>query len=84
VNKSEAMAVLREILAACPEIGHADFVSIDPENVSVNPKGSYKIRLRINLDRESKEAIKTILDKHNFRMTETKDLVIIHAAPASQ
>jgi hypothetical protein len=84
VNKSEAIAVLREIFAACPEINHADFVSLDPDNLSVNSKGIYTIRLRVNLDRESKEAIKAVLDKHKLEMTVTKDLVVIHRERASQ
>jgi len=83
LNKSEAITVLREILAASPEIGHADFVSIDPEKGNANSKGSYLIRLRINLDRESKKAIKAILDNHKLEMTETKDLIVIHRAHTS-
>ena len=78
MNKAEAITVLREIFAASPEIGHADFVSIDPENPSVKSNVSYMIRLRINLDRKSKEAVKVILDKHKLEMTEIKDLLVIH------
>ena len=84
MNKSEAIAVLREIFAACPEINHADFVSLDPDNLSGNSKGIYMIRLRVNLDRESKEAINAVLDKHKLEMTVTENLVVIHGAHASQ
>ena len=81
LNKSEAITVLREMFEASPEIGRADFVSIDPENA--DSKGFYLIRLRINLDGESKKAIKAILDKHKLEITETKDLVIIRPAHTS-
>ena len=78
MNKSEATTVLREMFAACPEIGRADFVSIDPDNASANHKGLFMIRLRVSLDGGSKEAIKPILDKYKLEITETKDLVAIH------
>jgi hypothetical protein len=62
----------------CPEIGRADFVSLDPDNVSANPQGFYKIRLRVNLEKNSKQTIKAILNKHKLELTETKGLVVIY------
>ena len=78
MNKVEAITVLREIFTMCPEIGRADFVSLDPDNVSANPQGFYKIRLRVNLEKNSKQAIKAILNKHKLELMETKDLVVIY------
>jgi hypothetical protein len=77
IDKAEAIAVLREIFTACPEIGRADFVSLDPDNVSAGSEGFYKIRLRVNLDKDSKQAIKSILKRHKLELMETKDLTII-------
>jgi hypothetical protein len=50
MDKAEAIAVLREISKECPEIGIADFVSLDPHKLSVSSKGFYKITLRVTLD----------------------------------
>lgn len=82
MDKAEAIAVLKELFAVCPEIGQAVFVSLDPDNVNVNSKGLYKIRLRINLDRDLKDCIAKILGTHKLEMTETKDFAIIYSPPS--
>ena len=81
MNKAEAITVLREIFTVCPEIGNADFVSVD--YINVNSQGVYRIRLRVNLDSQSKTLIKPILDAHKLEMTHTKDLVDICPLPVS-
>ena len=78
LDKAEAIAVLREIFTVRPEFGSANFVSLDPVNFSINSKGAYKIRLRVNLDSQSKDAIKPILNAHNLMITETKDWILIY------
>jgi hypothetical protein len=62
VEKAEAIAILREIYTVCPEIGSADFVSLD--YINVNSQGFYRIRLRVNLDNQSRTVIKPILNAH--------------------
>lgn len=78
MDKAEAIAVLRELFAGCPEIGQAVFVSLDPDNVNANSKGFYKIRLQINLDSNFRDCITKILKAHKLEMSETKDLAIIY------
>jgi len=78
VDKAEAIAVLKELFAVCPEIGQAVFVSLDPDNVNANSKGFYKIRLQLNLDSHLRDCITKILNAHKLEMTETKDLAIIY------
>jgi hypothetical protein len=79
LDKAEALTVLKELFAACPEIGQACFVSIDPDRSSVKPKGSYKIRLGINFDSQHRDSIKKILDTHKLELTEKEDMTIIHS-----
>lgn len=78
MNKTEAIEVLKEIFAVCPEIGQAVFVSLDPDNVYTKSKNVYRIRLRINLDVQLRDCIKKVLDTHKLEMIETKDLAIIY------
>ena len=73
MDKAEALAVLRELFAVCPEIGQAVFVSVDPDS-----KGFCKIRLRMNLDSELKDCIKKVLGARKLELIETKDLAIIY------
>ncbi len=72
MDKTEAIAVLRELFVACPEIGQAVFVSLDPDS-----KGFCKIRLKINLDSDLKDCFTKILKAHKLEITETKDLLAI-------
>jgi hypothetical protein len=78
LDKAEAIAVLKELFAVCPEIGQACFVSIDPDS-SIKPKGSYTIRLGINLDGQHRDCIKKILDAHKLELTENEEMTIIHS-----
>jgi len=79
MDKAEATAVLREIFAACPDIGNAQFVSLD--YINVNSRGFYRIRLRVNLDDEGSSAIKPVLDRHNLEMKHTKEIIDVYPAP---
>ena len=77
MDKAEAVAVLREIFILCPELERSDYVSLDADNGKKNSKGFYKIRLRVNLDNEEKNAIQPILDVHKLEITQNKDLITI-------
>jgi hypothetical protein len=79
LDKAEALAVLKELLAVCPEIGQACFVSIDPDSSSVKSKGSYKIRLGINFDGQLRDCLKKILDAHRLEFTEKEGMTIIYS-----
>jgi len=78
LDKAEALAVLRELFAACPEIGQARFASIDPDVSGVKPRCSYKIRLGINFDSQLRDCVKKIVDIHELELTEKEDWVIIY------
>ena len=82
MNRTEAVAVLREICTVCPQIGNAEFVSVD--YINVNSQGFYRIRLKVNLDDQSKNAMKPILDFHNLEMAQTKDLLDIYPQASSK
>lgn len=82
MDKAEAIGVLREISAVCPEIRDADFVSLD--YVKVNSQGFYRLRLRVDLDDQSRTEIKPILDAHNLEMMNTKGLVDIYPLTLSK
>jgi len=84
VDKAEAINVLREVFVVCPEIGNADFVSLDPENASENSSEMYKIRLRIKLDSQLIDCVQKILDARKLKITETKDLVVISRPNVSE
>ena len=80
MKKTEAMTVLHEIYMVCPEFRNSDNVErLDPAlaKISVLPNGFYELRVRCELDDESREAIKPILDAHKLAMTETKDSINI-------
>ena len=76
MDKPEAVAILREIFTVCPQIDYAEFVSVD--YINVNSQGFFRIRLKVNLDDQSKNAIKPILDSHKVEMTQNKDLIDIY------
>jgi hypothetical protein len=82
VNKAEAIVILREIFAVCPEIRFADFVSLD--YIKVNSQGFYRLRLRVDLDDQSRTEIKPILNAHNLEMMQTKGLVDIYPLTVSK
>ena len=76
MDKAEAIAVLREIYSVCPQIGNADFVSLD--YFTVNSKGFFRIRLRVSLDDQSRIEIQPVLDAHKLEMRRARDLVDIY------
>jgi len=82
LDKSEAINILRELFSVCPEIGNADFVSLD--NVKYNSKSICRLRLKVDLDNRSKTAIRPILKAHKLEMKITENLVDIFRLPTCQ
>ena len=84
MEKHEAVSVLREIVDTCRDEISVDWVSLDPLGCSVsrNPKseGRYLIRMKVGLDRYSREKINCVLEKHGLVLKEEKDFVIISKA----
>ncbi len=80
MNKSQALAVMHEILAALDESVKIGGVSLDPSftNVSKVPDG-FLIKMLCNLDRNSRDSLKPVLQKHKLGMEESKGYVVISA-----
>jgi hypothetical protein len=80
MNKAEALAVLHEIYMACPEFRGSNIERIDPNlaKISILQGGLYELRVKCNLDNDSRDIIKPILETHKLEMTETKDSITIY------
>jgi hypothetical protein len=80
VKRPEAVEVLRDIFAAIGESLVMNSVSLD-SNDSALLKGSdrYEIKIRCNLDNESKNSIRGVLEKHQLEMTEEPGVVILQS-----
>jgi hypothetical protein len=80
VKRSEAVEVLRDIFAAIGESLIMNSVSLD-SNDSILLKGSdrYEIKIRCTLDKESKNSIRRVLEKHKLEMKEDRDFLILHS-----
>ena len=80
MDKAEAMSVLHEIYMACPEFKNSDRNErLDPAiaKISSLPNGFYELRIRCELDDESRGAIKPILEAHKLIMTEAENSIKI-------
>lgn len=79
--KQEAVSVLREIADTCRDEIAVEWVSLDPlgSSVSRNPdrEGRYLIKMKVGLDRYSREKINCVLEKHGLVLKEEKDFVVI-------
>ncbi|MGA3290809.1 MAG: hypothetical protein ABSD42_11295 [Candidatus Bathyarchaeia archaeon] len=83
MNKSEALAVLHEIFETCNESLIINCVSLDPKpKVSKDPDCAYLIRMKCDLDSNSRSYVQPILDKHKLAMKEENGHVIIYAISA--
>ena len=80
MDKTEAIAILKELFVVCPEIGQAVFVSLDPDIVDEKANGSCKIRMRIDLDNELRDRIKNFLCVRKLELTETRGLSVIFSS----
>jgi hypothetical protein len=79
LKKNEALAVLHEIFDSCLESIIIDCVSLDPEESPVAQAEDFRIKVKCNLDRESKNLINPILTKHKLELKQEKGFVILYS-----
>ena len=80
MDKSQALAVMHEILETLNESVKIGGVSLDPSftKVSKAPDG-FLIKMLCELDRNSRDSLKPVLEKHKLDMEESKGYVVISA-----
>jgi hypothetical protein len=76
--KSEALAVLHELLDALKESVLISGVSLDclGSRITSSPEG-FQIKMNCNLDKYSREIIKPILESHKLSIKEDKNYILI-------
>ncbi len=79
LNKSEAIAVLRELFDALQGSSVVNCISLDGSQVSHIFTGGYEIRLKCELDSKSRDIMKGITKKNNLEMKEQNGYVILHS-----
>jgi hypothetical protein len=79
VNKSEALAVMHEVLGVLRESVLISGVSLDfaGSKISKSPE-DYLIKLKCDLDDSSRKLIEPILDKRNLKIEVIEDAVMIY------
>jgi len=85
VGRAVAVAILREIFDVLRESVIITCVTIDSpiSRDSGSPDKAFKIRIKCNLDNNSRDRIKPILEKYQTNMNEEKGFVIISSFPSS-
>jgi hypothetical protein len=77
MNKIEAFAVLHEFYDACKKSGTASNVSLEGSQVSHIFTGGYEIKMKCELDRCSRDILKSIIKRNNLTMSEQNGYVIL-------
>jgi hypothetical protein len=78
LERTEALTVLHEIFDVCKESVIMNCVSLDSHVTHrVEESGSFEIRIKCCLDRQSKDCIKPILERHQLDLREEKEFVIL-------
>jgi hypothetical protein len=79
MNKTEALAVLREIGDALKESGTISCVFLDGSQVSHILTGGYEIKMKCELDSVSRDTINGILKKYELYIKEQNGYVILRS-----
>ena len=78
MKKEEALAVLHEISDACKENVTMSCVSLDPTSaLLLKALQGYQIKLKCDLDTQSRDLIVSICAKHTLALTEKNGYVIL-------
>ena len=71
VDKSEALAVLHEIVDECKEIIAIRFISLDSQKSHTNPDAKgYIIKISCTLDSQSRFCLNAVLRRHDLCLVE--------------
>ena len=80
MERTEALVVLHEILDVCKETIIMNCVSLDSQKTPVVEEcDSFEIRIKCNLDCQSKDCIMPILEKHQLDLREEKEFAILYS-----
>ncbi len=76
MNKSEALAVMHEILDTCKESATLNSVSLDATYMERSKTG-FQLRIKCDLDSKSRKEIEAILKKHKLVLREEQGFLTI-------
>jgi len=78
LNRPEALAVLHEVMSACGELLlSSSCVNLAPNSQVVRQPVGYEIRLKCELDSQSRQCLMPLLVAHGLSAQEEKGYVII-------
>ncbi len=77
-SRAEAIAVLQEIFDVWQES-----VLINSASIDTQPSNGYEIRMKCNLDNNSRNNIETILEKHKVGLKEENGILILYSQISS-
>jgi len=75
MNKTEALDLLKEIMFFCPTLNCEGFYT---REIRSSPKGDVELRLITSLDRDSKRNLNSLIAKHELKLIEEDNLLIIY------
>lgn len=79
MNRQEATSVLREVLKDCSDFISMDFVSITDSTAQIRMKSTgYELYIKCAPSNGLKQCVIPILEKHQLKMAELKDAIIIY------
>ncbi len=79
MNKSEALAVLRELSNAVMDSARVTSVSLDGSQVSHIFTGGYQIQIKCDLDADSKNIMRAIAKKYDLTVKEENGYIVLRA-----
>ncbi len=83
MNKSEALKVMHEVLDVFKESILLNHVSLDHTSKMAHQSESYYVvKMKCELDIQSRESLQSILDKHRLLIREEQDVVTIYGHPS--
>ena len=78
MEKSEALAVLDEVVEACRESGMFECTSLEPKSeIMKNRYGGFMVKLECNLDDPARNCVRNVAQKHGLVVTEQSGYIII-------
>jgi len=83
MNRSEAIAVLREIYDLLKESVTVNQVSLDDKSQLVKNGNGYEIKMQCAFDKDCWDGVEQILERHGLGMRVADDLVIIYSLSLS-